>query len=211
MLGKKLELSEEERRERSVRMIGDNNPAKRIDVRLKIADANSNRIVSKETRAKMSISHLGTKRSNKTKKRMSEAQRGVNHPMYGRNHTNESKVKISVATMGRECSKETILKMSNRQQGEGNNNWKGGTKLSNARHRNKRYNRGFVRITDKSPYKDFIYHHIHKSLSYVIPVPRWIHEIVPGNSRNHHSVVCSIMGLKFEFPFLLNTNLEADI
>lgn len=53
------------------------------DAKRKISIANKNKVVSKETRLKMSM-----------------AQRGEKHPMYGKHHSEESKLKMSISTQG---------------------------------------------------------------------------------------------------------------
>ena len=70
------------------------------------------RIISKETRQKMSISRKG-------------------HPLYGggmtgTKHSLESRIKISKATKGRVFSKEHIQKLKEAQKGKNSHSWKGG-------------------------------------------------------------------------------------
>ncbi len=50
--------------------------------------ANSNRIVSEETRQKMRVSRIGMKDSEETRKRKSKARKGRKNPMYGKPHPN---------------------------------------------------------------------------------------------------------------------------
>lgn len=56
---------------------------------------------SPETRAKMSKSRTGSRRTIETKTKMSEAQSGTNNPMYGRRHSNEIKRIISDRLAGK--------------------------------------------------------------------------------------------------------------
>ncbi len=59
----------------------------------------TNRIVSDETRLKMSISSTGRKHTDETKKKISNIHKqryanGYKHPMIGKKHTEEAKKKI---------------------------------------------------------------------------------------------------------------------
>ena len=47
-------------------------------------------------------SRLGSKHSDETKKIISDALKGSNHPMYGKNHTEETKTIISEAKKGQQ-------------------------------------------------------------------------------------------------------------
>ncbi len=66
-----------------------------------VAEANKDKKLSPETRAKMS-----------------EARRGENNPMYGRSHSDETRAKISEAMRGKKRSPETRAKMSEAMRGE---------------------------------------------------------------------------------------------
>lgn len=55
---------------------------------------------SEETKIKISNSLKGRKLSIQTRRKMSEAQRGENHPMYGKHHSKETKEKISHSIRG---------------------------------------------------------------------------------------------------------------
>ena len=54
----------------------------------------------------------GSVRSDETRKRMSEAKIGENHPMYGKTRSKESRRKMSEAHKGRTPSEETRRKIS---------------------------------------------------------------------------------------------------
>jgi len=119
-------------------MKGDNNPAKRLEVRKKIGEANKNRIVSKVTREKIgrrtrnktyeeiygnkatserkkrSIAHTGKEKSEKHKKHIGESREGKHYP------------KLSKALSGRKLSKEHKTKISISTSGENNPNFKEG-------------------------------------------------------------------------------------
>lgn len=66
------------------------------------------RIVSEETRKKLSISSKGRVFSQETLKKMNENRKG----MLGKHHTDETKIKISVAKKGISRSEETCRKLS---------------------------------------------------------------------------------------------------
>jgi len=82
------------------------------ETRLKL----KNRIISKETRKKMSLAgkgnkhNLGHKHSDESKMKMSIALKGKN---LGKKHTNETKLKIGNASKGRKHTNEEKLKISN--------------------------------------------------------------------------------------------------
>jgi len=87
---------------------------------------------SKETRKKMSESHMGKESGMsgkhhriETRKKMSEVQRG-NQYWLGKKHTEKSKRKMSKAQLGCKKSKETRLKMSECKRGAKSPNWQGG-------------------------------------------------------------------------------------
>lgn len=77
------------------RMSGENNPAKRPEVRIN-----------------MSLAHIGNKASDETRRKMSEQRRGENHPMYGKHHSEESRKKISDSHIGIKLSEEHKEKIS---------------------------------------------------------------------------------------------------
>ena len=53
-----------------------------------------------ETRAKISVAHVGKTHSAETREKMSVAQSGENHPNFGKSYTAETKEKMSVAKSG---------------------------------------------------------------------------------------------------------------
>ncbi len=61
---------------------------------------------TKETRIKLSRNHADV--------------RGENHPLYGKNHSDEAKAKIGKSLKGKIISKKTKAKMSRSKLGEGN-------------------------------------------------------------------------------------------
>ena len=54
------------------------------------------------------------------------AERGKNHPMYGRHHSNEAKRKISEANKGHRHTNETKRKISEATSGKNHYRWQGG-------------------------------------------------------------------------------------
>ena len=68
----------------------------------KISESNKGKVVSKETRKKLSDAHKNP--SEETRRKIRENRRdmsGKNHPMYGKHHTEEAKKKMSEACKGR--------------------------------------------------------------------------------------------------------------
>ena len=55
---------------------------------------------------------LGKHRSKETRKKMSEAKKGENHPMFGKHLSEDTRKKMSEATKGKPHSEETKRKMS---------------------------------------------------------------------------------------------------
>jgi hypothetical protein len=79
--------------------------------RLRRLELAKNRVISKETRIKISIANTGKKKSEEERRRISERVRGDKHPMYGikgeahffygRKHTEETKSLISERNKGK--------------------------------------------------------------------------------------------------------------
>ena len=71
---------------------------------------------SKETREKMSESHNGTCHSAETIRKMCIAQKGENHPLFNKHHTEKTKMKMSENSahywLNKRFSEETRKKMS---------------------------------------------------------------------------------------------------
>ena len=63
-------------------------------------------------------SSLGVNPSKETKRKMSEARRGENSPMYGKHHSKEAKRKMSEAHSGKHHSEEAKEKMSEAHSGK---------------------------------------------------------------------------------------------
>jgi len=112
----------------------------------KLSIANTGRVVSAETRKKMSESQsvrfstkenhpmFGTKFSDETKNKISENAKerykdSTKTPFFGRYHSDISKRKIGDKSIGRNFSDEVRLKMSIMRTGELHPNWKGGISL----------------------------------------------------------------------------------
>jgi hypothetical protein len=53
--------------------------------------------------------HIGTKRSENTKKLMSQKRSGENHPLFGKHHKEESKILMSLARKGKKYPKQGVI------------------------------------------------------------------------------------------------------
>jgi len=73
--------------------------------------AGKNRVVSEETKQKISLANTGKKRSQEAKRKMSRAKKGKKLSF-------EHKEKIRMSLIGRECSAETAAKISAAQKGK---------------------------------------------------------------------------------------------
>ena len=62
----------------------------------------------------------GKKLSEETRKRISEMNKGENHPMYGKHHSEEAKKKMREANKGKHHSEEAKKKMREAKKGENN-------------------------------------------------------------------------------------------
>lgn len=85
---------------------GENNPAKRSEVREKIRQSKIGHVVTEETRRKISKAKKGKKHSEETKEKLRKNHKG----MKGKHHSEESKEKNRQAHLGKKRSKESILK-----------------------------------------------------------------------------------------------------
>ncbi|MGX7134079.1 NUMOD3 domain-containing DNA-binding protein [Enterococcus thailandicus] len=71
-----------------------------------------NNVYSDETLEKMSLSKKGKKISDEHKAAIRKAQSGVNHPMYGKHHSEETKQILREKAVGKKISEVTRNKMS---------------------------------------------------------------------------------------------------
>jgi group I intron endonuclease len=85
---------------------------------------------NRSTRTSTGFDRAGTTQTPETRQKISEAHKGENNPMYGKEHTPETKQKMSEALkgenhymFGKEHSDETKLKISEGQKGENNHNF----------------------------------------------------------------------------------------
>lgn len=83
---------------------------------------------SEETKRKIAEWHKGKVVSEETRKRLSIAKKGKTTKWKGQKHTEETKRKIGEKSKGRVLSAEARKKISDAQTGEKNWNWKGGLK-----------------------------------------------------------------------------------
>lgn len=83
--------------------------------RKKISESHKNRFISKEEREKIGEkcreTHLGRKRSDETKKKISDNKIGDKNPMFGKKHSEERKKQISEFHKGKVLSDETKKKI----------------------------------------------------------------------------------------------------
>lgn len=77
-----------------------------------------NKIVSNETKEKISKAKTGKVRSNKTKAKISEALKGELSPMYGKKLSDETRAKLSEVNKGKKLSDETKSKISEAMKGK---------------------------------------------------------------------------------------------
>ncbi len=85
------------------------------ETKKKISKSLKGRIFTEEHKRKIGIAHKGKLISKVTKKKMSLSKLGINHPMFGKHHSNETRLKMSKNNakfmLGKHPSKKTILKM----------------------------------------------------------------------------------------------------
>lgn len=178
-------------------------------------------VCTENTRRKMSLAHKGKTVSEQTKMLLSINKRQLfsdpkNHPWYGKKHTEETKKKMREARKKQVFSTETKLKISKSRKGANNlgtgdkhPGWKGGKKISNARHCYKQRKRGFTPIIYTNPYNEPIdYHHIHPNLPFIIPCPKRIHQMFSGKEKTHFDNVNAMLGVRFDIEYLLRFKIE---
>jgi len=192
-----------------------------------ISEGLKGHIVTEKTRLKLSViakERIGDKNpffrkhhTEKTKQKQSAAKKGKPSPQKGKKKSAEHCRNLSIAhtglqagekhpLFGKHHTKDSILKMVQNAgkamlgvKGEKSPNWKGGSRVSNARHSNKKRQRGFIPIIYKNPYEEPIdYHHIVPNLPFVIPCPVRIHKMFPGNLPSHYELVNTMLGIKVD-------------
>lgn len=169
---------------------------------------------TEESKQKSSEAHKGCIAWNKgwkgcfseeTRKKISDSLKG-NKIWLGKKHSDESKKKMSEAKKdyvpwikGKHLSVEQVQSMT----GANHVHWKGGAKLSRARSKGKKTNRGFILLTTKKPYNEpIVYHHIHPELPYVVPCPLRIHNMFTGSKKVHFDNVNAMLGVKLGVELL---------
>ena len=68
-----------------------------VETRLKMSEAKKGKQFSAEHRKKLSEAHKGKHHSVETRLKMSEALSGENHPLFGKHHSEETRLKMSEA------------------------------------------------------------------------------------------------------------------
>ena len=112
---------------------------------------------------KIAGSALGTKRSEETKRKMSESNKGENHPNFGKHLSEETKQKMSEArkgekhhNFGKHLSEESKRKISEARKGEKNHNFgkrfseETRQKMSEARKGEKHHNFGKQKMSESN-------------------------------------------------------------
>ncbi len=101
------------------------------------------------------------------------------HHLIGKHCSEETKLKISNANRGKKRSEEVRKirseSMKGKYCGEDSPSYKGGSKLSNARQRNKRRRRGFIPL-NSCDVDGWVGHHL--DFNYVIFIPEELHKSV---------------------------------
>jgi len=90
------------------------------ETKQKMSNSHKGIIKSEETRQRLSKAHKGKVMSEEAKQKMRIAKTGVNHPLFGKNHSSETKQKMSDSHNGKVMSEETKQKMSKAKSGENN-------------------------------------------------------------------------------------------
>ena len=78
------------------------------------------RIISEQTRKKISNANKGRKHTDENKKKISNSLKGDKNPFYNKHHSEETKMKISESNKGKTLSEETKRKISKQCCGEKN-------------------------------------------------------------------------------------------
>ena len=71
-----------------------------LETRERISKTLTGRKLSEEQCIKNSLSHIGLKRSEDTKKKLSESKKGIKNPQYGKTPSIETRLKLSLALQG---------------------------------------------------------------------------------------------------------------
>ena len=125
--------------------------------------------VSAETRKKMSESNkgenhplFGKHHSAKTRKKMGESKKGENNPFFGKHHSAETRKMMSEAHKGKHPSEESRKKMSESKKGENHpmfgkhHSAEARNKMSEAHKGNHWYNNGVTSILAKTCPEGFV-------------------------------------------------------
>jgi len=118
----------------------------------------------RENQKKAVESNIGKHSSEETKKKQSNAHKG-NKSHLGKPCSEERKQKISNTMKGKYCGKDSWM-------------WKGGKKLTNMRHHNKRRELGFNPVNEPIS-DDEVAHHLTEE--FVAYVPEYINKSVAHN------------------------------
>ena len=145
------------------------------ETREKLSKANMGHITPVEQRMKQSAALKGITRSPETRAKMGAAKVG-NTFNLGRLVSIETRVRISISNKGRKCSPETRAKLSEAMAGPKSSRWKGGERVSAAKHKAKRRLLGFHPLNSWFEGSDG--HHLNQIPGDVIYIPEAMHDSV---------------------------------
>ena len=106
--------------EASKRMMGTKNPVHATHHSEETKRFLSKRVISKETRKKMSVVKKGKKLSKEHSRKIALANTGEKHHMYGKHHSEETRRKIGEGNTGKTQTEEAKQKISEANKGEKN-------------------------------------------------------------------------------------------
>jgi group I intron endonuclease len=119
--------------------------------REKLSNTMKGRKFTEVHKKRIGDAHRGKIVSKETKKKMSESKTGINHPMYGRHHSEETKQKMvennKRAMLGKHFSLEIRLKMGKNRQGKNNGMFGKGYLMTGELH--PLYNHSFYKFKNK--------------------------------------------------------------
>jgi hypothetical protein len=82
-------------------MVMPKDPIKAAETRRKLSESNRKRWADPQQREQLTNARIGKTQSEETKKKISDAIKGENHPLFGKHHTEESKALISENRRGK--------------------------------------------------------------------------------------------------------------
>ena len=134
---------------------------------------------------------FGKRHSSETRKKISDNLpdlSGENNPFFGKHHTKETKLKISNTHKGKIITLETRKKMSKNTiplKGKDHPNWKGGKRMSNARHTTQRRDL-FKFIPLNNSFDNCDGHHL--DFKHVLFIPRELHRSIKHSNVRYKNM-----------------------